>query len=146
MNIESTIVIDEDRISIDLLSIIPRDILNIYLVIFITLIAALIASFAQLAFKKSLHAEIKGFRDLLRLAKNKGIIIGVIGYISSLGIYLYALKNAPLSFVYPTFGSSFIFIFLISVFLLKEKFNKKRAVGIFLVFVGIVIISLSMGL
>ncbi len=118
--------------------------MNIYLVIFITLVAALIASFAQLAFKKSMHKRIDGIRDLLSMVKKPRMALGIIGYLASLGVYLYALKSAPLSFVYPTFASTFIFIFLISTFALKEQFSAKRALGIALVFIGIVIIGFSL--
>ena len=117
--------------------------MNIYLVIFITLIAALIASAAQLLFKKGLHRKIEGLSDFFALLKKPTMLIGILGYGLSLAVYLYALKQAPLSFVYPTFASTFIFIFIISRVWLHEKFNAMRALGIALIFIGILVISLS---
>ena len=115
----------------------------IYLVIFITLAAAFIASVAQLIFKKEMKEPLKGIKGFIRLLKRPRVIIGFLGYLGSLIIYLYALKNAPLSLVYPTFASTFIFIFFISVIYLHEKPTPKRLGGIALVFIGVVLIALS---
>lgn len=117
--------------------------MNIYIIIFITLTAALIASIAQVMYKSGLDKKIKSIKDLFALAKKRSIIIGLIMYFISLVIYLFALKNAPLSFVYPLFASTFIFVFFISSYHLKEPFNKYRALGIFLIFIGIVIVGIS---
>ncbi len=117
--------------------------LNIYLVIFITLIAALIASAAQLLFKKGLHKKITGMEDFFELLKKPMMLLGVFGYGISLLIYLYALKQAPLSLVYPTFASTFVFVYIISMIWLHEKFSAMRALGIALIFFGILVISFS---
>ena len=119
--------------------------MSIYLVIFITLVAALIASFSQIVFKRSMEKRINGIRDFFALFRKRNVILGFVGYFISLVIYLYALsgKNAPLSVVYPTFASTFIFISIISYFYLKEKFGAVRIAGILLVFAGIFIIAIS---
>ncbi|MFI5412759.1 MAG: SMR family transporter [Candidatus Micrarchaeales archaeon] len=119
--------------------------MNIYLVIFITLIAALVASFSQILYKKGLVNKITGVRSTIRAFKNKFVLIGLFGYLFSLVIYLFALSNAPLSIVYPTFASTFIFITLLSIVFLKEKASLSRIFGIFLVFLGIAIIAVSIG-
>ncbi len=118
--------------------------MNIYLVIFITLIAALIASFSQFLFKKNLVKQLKGVKEIIGTLKNKYIVIGVAGYFLSLAVYLFALSNAPLSIVYPTFASTFIFITVISSVFLKEKLGARRIGGIALVFLGILIIAASL--
>ncbi|MEM3227387.1 MAG: EamA family transporter [Candidatus Micrarchaeaceae archaeon] len=115
----------------------------IYVVIFITLVAALIASFSQILFKNSMDRELLGIREILRLIYKKRILLGLAGYAVSLVIYLYALKTAPLSVIYPTFASSFIFIALLSHFFLKEKITVSRLVGVLLVFIGIAIIGFT---
>ena len=117
--------------------------MSIYVVIFITLVAALVASASQLLYKKGLKKEIGGMHDLLALARNKTVVAGGVGYISSLAIYLYAISQAPLSIVYPTFASSFIFVTLISVAVLKEKVGAMRIAGVALIFIGIGIIAIT---
>ncbi|MGC8478771.1 MAG: EamA family transporter [Candidatus Micrarchaeia archaeon] len=117
--------------------------MDIYLVIFITLIAALIASFAQILFKRGMAKSLSGLREVLALFKRRNVLAGIGAYVVSLVIYLYALKSAPLSLVYPIFASSFVFTALFSSVFLKEKINAVRAAGVLLVFVGVAIIGIT---
>lgn len=116
-------------------------VLNIYLVIFITLLAALIASFGQLLYKKGVPKRIEKIRHVHSILKNRYIWLGGAAYLVSLAIYLYALQYAPLSVAYPVFASSFIFIALVSALVLKERLSYLRMLGILLVFAGIVVVS-----
>ncbi|MCL4373801.1 MAG: EamA family transporter [Candidatus Marsarchaeota archaeon] len=116
--------------------------MNTYLVIFLTLFAALIASLAQLVFKKALKPSIS-FKEIVKLVADKYVLVGGVGYIAGLAIYLYALYNAPLSIVYPIFASTFIFIVIFSRLVLKERISGLRYLGIGIVFIGIIIISLT---
>ena len=112
------------------------------MVIFITLVAAVIASLSQILFKKALgKASVKGIMDIFRALKTKLIIIGGAGYILSLMVYLSALANAPLSVIYPIFASSFIFTVLFSAKFLGERVSSTRIIGLALVFAGVVIIA-----
>ena len=62
----------------------------------------------------------------------------------SFAIYLYALHSAPeISFVYPIFASTFVFVLLISIFSLKEKAGIYRIAGIALIVLGIAVVSLT---
>ncbi len=116
--------------------------MNIYDVIFLTLFASLIISIAQLMFKKSIKGVI-GIKGLFGLAKNRGVIIGVILYFIGLIFYIKALSNGELSLVYPIFASSFIFVTIISSIALKEKINLYRIIGVLLIFLGIVIVAVA---
>jgi multidrug transporter EmrE-like cation transporter len=114
------------------------------LVIFITLVAALIASFSQILFKRNMGSKGYSVLGVVRLMlTNKKILAGLAGYILSLVIYLFALDHAPLSVVYPLFASTFIFIALLSNAMLKERLSKTRLAGIGVIFVGIVVIALT---
>jgi drug/metabolite transporter (DMT)-like permease len=113
------------------------------LVIFITLVAALIASVSQLLYKNGIRRELVSVHDFLALATNRAVLLGGLGYVLSLVVYLYALQAAPLSVVYPIFASSFIFVSLISALVLKERIGKLRIAGVALVFIGISIIAVS---
>ncbi len=116
----------------------------IYLVIFITLIAALIASASQMLFKKRLNLRIHGIMHLIMtILSDRLILLGLAGYGISFIVYIYALSKAPLSIVYPVFASSFIFIAILSYKFLGERISPARAVGISVIFIGIVAIALS---
>lgn len=108
-----------------------------------TLLAAAIAASAQYVFKKSVPKFDFGKRGIRSLVLNKGIWTGGLIYLVGLVVYLKALGSGQLSFVYPTFASTFVFITLISHFLLKEELKAKRIAGIALVIVGIIIVALT---
>ncbi|MCL5008094.1 MAG: EamA family transporter [Candidatus Marsarchaeota archaeon] len=118
--------------------------MGIYIVIFITLVAAVIVAASQILFKIGLRGKRVGVRNLIPIIfGSRAIILGGIGYFASLSIYLIALGSAPLSVVYPIFASSFIFVTLFSSVFLGERFPIYRSVGIALIFLGIVIVALS---
>lgn len=117
--------------------------LNELLVIGVTLVAAILAATAQYTLKKSVPKFTFGLKGIKSLATNKGIWLGGIIYIAGLVIYLKALDSGQLSFVYPTFASTFVFVVLISHFLLKERIDAKRWVGLALIFLGIAIVALT---
>jgi uncharacterized membrane protein len=116
--------------------------MDTYSIIFLTLFAAIIASLSQIAFKKALPKN-ANIMQIIKQVLNKSIIVGGMGYIGSLVIYLYALANAPLSIVYPIFASTFIFIVIFSKFFLNEDMDIHRYIGIALIFIGIIIISIT---
>ncbi|MCL4372037.1 EamA family transporter, partial [Candidatus Marsarchaeota archaeon] len=102
------------------------------------------ASSAQILFKSQLSKHKPGILGIVKMIfTNKLIIAGLMGYLGSLVVYLYALSKAPLSVVYPIFASSFIFVTLLSAKFLHEGLDYKRAIGIFAIFAGIVIIAIS---
>ena len=117
--------------------------MHTYVVIFITLVAAGLASVAQIFLKRGLRNELRNLHEILRAVKNRNVIAGIVIYFIGLAIYLYALKNAPLSIVYPTFGSVFIFTALLSAYTLKESIGGPRAAGIVLVFAGVLLVSIT---
>ncbi len=112
-------------------------------IIGITLFAALLASIAQYFFKKAMPHFKFNAKEILALFKNKTILLGILIYFIGLGIYLIALYHGQLSFVYPTFASSFVFTLLISKYMLGEKVNAARAIGIVLIVIGIIAIAFT---
>ena len=117
--------------------------MNIYLVIFLTLVAAVFTSYSQLLFKKSLTKRLNSLKEIIGLLKNRNILAGLLGYIIGFLIYIEALSHSQLSIVYPTFASCFIFVTLISAYQLRERVSPLRVAGILLVFFGIVIVALT---
>ncbi len=91
---------------------------EIYLII-TTLFAAAIAALAQYLFKRSVPRFRLGLEGVRALLTEKGIWAGGLAYLASLAIYLKALGSGELSFVYPTFASTFVFVALISHFALR---------------------------
>ncbi len=113
-------------------------------VIIITLIAAAIAAAAQYIFKRHVPKFKFSMDDMLSLAKNRKLIAGVVVYVVGLAFYLLALNSGELSFVYPAFSSTFIFVIVISHFKLKEPIGYARMTGILFIIIGIFMVSVAL--
>lgn len=110
----------------------------------ITLFAAAIAAVAQYLYKRGLQKFGFSLKEIIAEFKKRDILMGGVLYVASLIIYLYALDNAPLiSFVYPIFASTFVFVLLISKLVFHERVNLHRVFGMALILIGIAVISLT---
>ncbi len=113
-------------------------------IIGITLVSALVAAAAQYMYKRGIQAFALNMREIIDVFKKRDILIGGVLYVLSLFIYLFALDNAPLiSFVYPVFASTFVFVLLISKFVFHERVNLHRVAGMAFIIAGIAVISLT---
>lgn len=112
-------------------------------IVALTLFSALVAAVAQYLFKQHMPRFNANANELFLLAKNRMIMLGLLIYIFSLGVYLYALGSGQLSFVYPTFASVFVFVLLISKFKLHEQISMRRAIGVALVMIGIIMVVIT---
>ncbi len=114
-------------------------------IIALTLVAAAIAAFSQYVMKNAVHKFSFSFSGtgIFSLLKNKRLLVGVGIYLVSLVFYLVALSSGQLSFVYPTFASTFVFVFLFARFRLHESITYRRYVGLALIILGIVLVALT---
>jgi uncharacterized membrane protein len=120
-------------------------VLDVIPVILITLAAAAIAAAAQYIFKKSAREFRLNIDGIISTFTRRSTLFGLAMYVASLAVYLYALYETPIiSFIYPIFASSLIFVLLISKYALKEKVNLHRVLGIILILLGIVMISFTL--
>lgn len=110
-------------------------------VVVLTVAAAAIVACAQYMFKKSVHKFSPSLSGVLSLAGNRMVVAGVLVYVAGLAAYLEALGSGQLSFVYPAFSSTFIFVILISHFKLKERIGRARLAGIMLILLGIGLVA-----
>jgi len=110
-------------------------------VVLLTVIAAAIVACAQYVFKKYIHKFKFNLKGMLSLLTNRMVIAGAAIYIMGLFVYLAALGSGQLSFVYPAFSSTFIFVMIISHFMLDEKVGYARLAGLALIIIGIALVA-----
>lgn len=110
-------------------------------VVAITVVAAAIVAYAQYVFKRNIHKFKFDVAGILSILNNKMVLLGGVVYIIGLVFYLVGLGSGQLSFVYPAFSSTFIFVILISHFKLGEKVGYARLAGILLILIGIGFVS-----
>ncbi len=102
--------------------------------IVLILISSVFGAFSTLYFKKGAAGSIS--------IKNKKLVLAVLLAAVSFVFYLYALKQATLTFIYLTASVSYIWTVLLAKFILKERFNTSKIIGILFIFIGIIVLQI----
>ena len=77
----------------------------------------------------------------IKLLKNWRFILAAVLYVTSAAGYLTLLKRYPLSIIYPLVSITYIWVAILSVWLLKERMNRLRIIGIILIIVGVILLT-----
>ena len=109
-----------------------------YIIYLLVVFCAFLGALGQVMFKLSA----KDFHLDLRLLKNWKFIIGITLYAVSTLIFVSCLKYGNLSVLYPIIATSYIWVSILSIVILKEAFPPYKWIGITLIIVGISIITL----
>jgi len=108
--------------------------------ILLVLSAALLGSLGPVFLKKgSAHVE----NNLKSWIFNWKIILGLCFYGIGTVLFIPALKGGDLSVLYPLVATSYIWVSLWSIYLLKENMNKWKWAGIALIIIGTALIGLG---
>lgn len=113
--------------------------------IFWVLSYSLIMAFSQVLLKWGTNLiggfEIKGFNSLLTLAfqilKNPFIMGSIVLMVSSFFLWLYILSWFKLGLVFPLTALVYVFVSIMSYFLLGEKLSLHNYLGVAFIAVGI---------
>lgn len=96
-------------------------------------ISSVFGAFSTLFFKMSSKGKISPFNKQL------------VGAVTLAGIsflfYMYALKQAPLTFLYLIASVNYIWAVLLARFVLKETIGKSKIAGVCLIILGIIIMQ-----
>lgn len=103
------------------------------------LAAVFIASCSQIMLKRS--AEIH-YENKIREYLNVRVIVAYGLFFSSTLATLYAYKVIPLSMGPILEASGYIWVAILSFLILKEKISAKKAVGLLIIILGIVIFAI----
>lgn len=110
----------------------------------LTLLCTLMLAAGQLFFKSA--AEQIRFSGRLpevlwSAASNPYLLVGLAIYASATALWIWVLREAPLSIAYPVTALAFIIVPLLSVAVFKEPFHVKYIYGGLLIVIGIIVIS-----
>lgn len=111
--------------------------LTIYICIFIA--GVFISSVSQIMLKRSAQ---KTYESRLKEYLNPLVIFAYVLFFGCTFISLYALKVVPLSMSPILEASGYIFVAVLSRLILKERINRKKAVGLGVILAGILIYAL----
>ena len=89
-----------------------------------------------------------GQRPLIQFAltsiSNRFVLLGLVGYVSSVAGYIVVLSKTQLSVAYPILMSAgYALVVLISFLFLKEPFGALKWVGLALIFFGVILIGIK---
>ncbi len=114
-------------------------------VIIITLLAVLAVSVGETLLTKGMKQSGEGlwWRQALHVVTNRYVLVGVLLMMIYFGLYMTALKLAPLSFVLPLTALSFLLGGLLAKFYLHEDVNLLKWIGYLVIVAGVVIVGLG---
>jgi len=75
------------------------------------------------------------------ILKSPLVLFGLFLYVVSAVVWLIVLSSVDLSFAYPFIGSSYVFVLILSKFILKEDVNPIRWIGALVITAGVIILS-----
>lgn len=111
----------------------------------ISIILIIICSFFTAAaefFWKLGSADVNGIYSIIF---NLNIILGFVLYALSFVLLSFALSKSRLSTIYPFLSLSFVWAFLISVFILGELVYLSKIIGVMVIIIGVILLGYGDG-
>ena len=122
-----------------------------FFILFLIVLTSLCDTFRELFLKSGVNSLEEFSPDnikrviifVFKLIGNPRVWVSLLFGLLSLLIWLFILSKADLNFAFSLDSMHYIFIALVSQFLLKEKVKLSRWVGTFLIVLGITLVTLS---
>jgi uncharacterized membrane protein len=118
-----------------------------FLMFFAVILAAVGDIFLSLGMKQVGAIEVQGithaFQIGLKVVKNSYVLLGTATLTVFFILYLTALSHGELSVVMPLSAASYILVAILAKYFLGEDISLQRMGGIFLVAVGVALVSTS---
>ena len=108
--------------------------------VILLLVSVLISSFSQILLKISAN---KKYESRVKEYMNPLVISAYAMFLGSTVLTMLALRHLPLSLQPMIESASYIFIAVMGYFLLKERFTKRKILGMALILLGIFIFSVN---
>ena len=108
--------------------------------VIILLVSVFISAVSQIMLKVSAN---KTYESRIKEYMNPLVIIAYVFFLGSTVLTMIALKHVPLSLQPILESSSYIFVSVMGYFLLKERFGKRKLIGLALILLGIFVYSIN---
>lgn len=111
------------------------------------LFSILLASSGQILIKFGINNTrtegLSSFAYVYTVIINKNVAMGIIAYGLSVIFWLLALRQAPLSLLYPMVSLSYIFVIIGSVVILGESLSTMKIIAISIIMIGVILLAKS---
>ncbi len=101
--------------------------------VLIAVFCSLIGALAQILLKKG-TVDVHSLFDIVF---NKYIIVGAILYVLAFGLYLFAIRSADVSIIYPVIALSYLWVVLFAKIFLDEPLSFFKLLGTITIIVGV---------
>lgn len=112
--------------------------------LYLTILCTLMLAAGQLLFKTAAE-QIKFAGRVPELiwnaASNPYLLTGLAIYAAATALWIWVLREAPLSIAYPITALAFVIVPLLSVAIFKEPFHVKYIYGGLLIVIGVIVIA-----
>lgn len=106
--------------------------------ILLVFLSSIFVAFAQLGWKiGAANLSLSFMSVIINLPLIAGFVLYAIGAV----LLIYSLKTADLSLVYPIYSAAYIWVTLLSYFVLQEAVPALRWLGVVVIVAGVVVIS-----
>ena len=105
-----------------------------------------VAAFGAVFFKRGsakFALSLNPLKFAVSSLRNTNLLIGIFLYAAPTPVYLWALKNADLSLIYPINSLTYIWVSLLSVKFLGEKMNRHKWLGVACIILGVSLLAYS---
>ncbi|MFH1398642.1 MAG: EamA family transporter [Candidatus Woesearchaeota archaeon] len=107
-----------------------------FISILLVIISSPISAYAAILLKRASKSL-----KLRNFYQNKQLLIGLFLYGCAALTYIFALKGAELSVLYPLVSLTYVWTVILSAKLLKEKINSSKWLGVAMILVGVSLIG-----
>jgi drug/metabolite transporter (DMT)-like permease len=80
-------------------------------------------------------------QNVLKAFVSPYILVGILSYLLSMILWLIILSRVELSFAYPMVSAGYVFVIVLSYFILHENISLLRLIGAIMISVGILFIA-----
>ncbi len=109
----------------------------------LVIIGTFFGAIGAIFFKKGSGELNINFREVWKNLKNKNLWLGIVFYCAAIVVYLIALREEKLTYVYPLASLTYIWIALLSVKYLGERMNAAKVWGFILIVGGVILVGLG---
>lgn len=79
--------------------------------------------------------------SLMQIIANAPLMMGYVLYGINMLMLTMALKNAPLSLLYPIISLTYVWVTMLSVMIFKESVNSYKILGLVIVISGVAVLG-----
>ena len=113
------------------------------MVLLLVLASIVVGIIGQLLLKVGANTPVLAFGDLAGILLKPTTVIALALYVGATLLWITVLSRAALSYAYPLLGLNYVFVVLMSAWILHEPVSLHRWIGVFVIAIGFLVAATS---